>query len=184
MNSILTVSIEKVQGKIYINRDKMIEENHTKVTKALIQKNKTISFMESCTSGLLASMFTDTEGASAVFKGSLVTYSNEMKIQAGVPEQIICDYGVYSAECARAMAETAQKIYKTDVAVGITGTTGNVDPNNCDSVTGCAYFCIRIGNENKDFYIEEDVKNLTRSQIKKLYADEVYKKLLENLKNR
>ena len=60
-----------------------------KATKLLIQKNKTISFMESCTSGLLASMFTDTEGASKVFTGSLVTYSNEQKIKAGVSEDVI-----------------------------------------------------------------------------------------------
>lgn len=154
-----------------------MEAINTKVTRELIKNNLTISFMESCTSGLLASMFTDTEGASSVFKGSLVTYSNEMKIKAGVPKEIISDYGVYSAECARAMAETAQKIYETHISIGITGTTGNVDPNNKDSVTGCAYFCIRIGNTNHDFYLQKEVKNLSRSEIKQLYANEVYEKL-------
>lgn len=157
----------------------MKENNNTKVTKLLIQKNLTISFMESCTSGLLASMFTDTEGASAVFKGSLITYSNEMKIKAGVPAEIISSYGVYSSECARAMAETIQEIYKTDIAIGITGTTGNVDPNNSDSVSGSAFFCIRIKEKNFDFYIKKDVKNLTRAEIKQLYAESVYEKLVQ-----
>ena len=91
------------------------------ITTELIERNLTITFMESCTSGLLASMFTDTAGASAVFKGSLVTYSNEMKIAAGVPSETIERFGVYSSECARAMAETAGKIYGSDVAVAITG---------------------------------------------------------------
>ena len=154
-------------------------EINEKVTKTLIQKNLTISFMESCTSGLLASMFTDTEGASAVFKGSLVTYSNEMKIKAGVPSEIISTFGVYSAECAKAMAQIAQKTYGTDIAVGITGTTGNTDPNNSDSVSGCAYFCIRIKDKSFDYYIEENVKGLNRKQIKQLYADTVYEKILE-----
>lgn len=157
----------------------MQEQNHITVTRSLIKKNLTITFMESCTSGLLASMFTDTQGASAVFKGSLVTYSNEMKIKAGIPQKIIDDYGVYSPECARTMAETVQKIYDTDIAVGITGTTGNVDPDNPDSITGTAYFCIRINDRNHDFYIAEDVKAMDRSQIKKLYAEKVYQKLSE-----
>lgn len=159
----------------------MAELNCTTVTKKLIKKNMTISFMESCTSGLLASMFTDTEGASSVFKGSLVTYSNEMKIAAGVPCEIISEHGVYSSECAEAMAEVCQKIYGTDIAIGITGTTGNVDPNNSDSVTGSAFFCIRIENVNHGFHIEENVSGMSRKDIKQFYADCVYRKLLELL---
>lgn len=161
----------------------MSEQNNIKVTKTLIEKKLSISFMESCTSGLLASMLTDTEGASAIFKGSLVTYSNEMKIKAGVPEDIISTFGVYSAECAKAMAQTAQKIYKTDIAVGITGTTGNMDPNNTDSITGSAFFCIRVNDENFDFFIKEDVKNLNRNKIKLMYAEHVYEKLLDLISN-
>lgn len=161
----------------------MFDSYNSKVTKILISKNLTISFMESCTSGLLASMFTDTEGASAVFKGSLVTYSNEMKIKAGVPSEIISNNGVYSQECARAMAEVVQKIYATDIAIGITGTTGNVDPNNSDSLVGSAFFCIRIEDSNYDFTIEKDVINLTRREIKNLYAYEVYKKLFNLLQS-
>ena len=51
----------------------------------LIEHGISISTMESCTSGLLASAITDTEGASAIFKGGFVTYSNEAKIRQGVP---------------------------------------------------------------------------------------------------
>ena len=59
------------------------------VIKTLIEKQTTISTMESCTSGLIASMITDTEGASAIFPGGYVTYSNETKMLVGVDEQII-----------------------------------------------------------------------------------------------
>ncbi|MCQ2241503.1 CinA family protein [Treponema sp.] len=149
------------------------------VTKKLIEKNLTITFMESCTSGLLASMFTDTSGASAVFKGSLVTYSNEMKIAAGVPSETIERFGVYSSECARAMAETVKKIYSADIAVAITGTTGNVDPANEDSVQGRAYYCIACAGKNYDFFIEENVSALSRKEIKQLYADRVYESLCQ-----
>ncbi|WP_407398446.1 CinA family protein [Treponema sp.] len=151
------------------------------VTEKIIKKNLSITFMESCTSGLLASMFTDTSGASAVFKGSLVTYSNEMKVAAGVPAQIIEEHGVYSAECARAMAETVKRIYGADIAIGITGTTGNVDPANKDSVLGEAFCCIMFGNEFHDLHIKEDVSRLSRKEIKQRYADRVYERLRDLL---
>lgn len=147
------------------------------VTRLLIEKHLTISFMESCTSGLLASMLTDTEGASAAFKGSFVTYSNEAKVFAGVDGEIIEKYGVYSAECAHAMAETALKKFGADLAVGITGSTGNTDPNNADSVQGEAFFCILIGGKAHDYKISIDVKNMSRKEIKQFYADEVYSAL-------
>lgn len=154
-------------------------ETAGKATKILIKNNMTITFMESCTSGLLASMFTDTEGASAVFKGSLVTYSNEMKILHGVPEKIIKEYGVYSSKCAQAMAEAVQKIYESDISIGITGTTGNPDSANKDSVRGEAFFCIRIKNVNHDFKIDKNVDGMSRKEIKQLYANVVYEKLEE-----
>ena len=159
----------------------MIEFDCNRVTKLLIEKNMTISFMESCTSGLLASMLTDTEGASGIFKGSLVTYSNQMKIAAGVSAKVIEDYGVSCAECALSMAETVKKIYGTDIAVGITGTTGNPDPANRDSVLGMAFFCIIFGKEIFNFTIEENVGRLSRKEIKQLYADRVFNELLKLL---
>lgn len=126
-------------------------------------------------------MFTDTEGASKVFTGSLVTYSNDQKIRSGVSEEIIKNYGVYSAECAREMARAVQTIYKTFISVGITGTTGNVDPENADSVQGEAFFCIQVQNKSYDFHIQKDVANMSRKEIKQFYADSVYEKLWEIL---
>lgn len=83
-----------------------MEQKQTDVViKTLIEKQTTISTMESCTSGLIASMITDTEGASAIFPGGYVTYSNETKMFVGVDEQVLRQYGVYSRECAQAMAE-------------------------------------------------------------------------------
>lgn len=121
--------------------------NRDAVIKKLIAGRKTISTMESCTSGLIASMITDTEGASAIFPGGYVTYLNETKIFIGVEEAVIRQYGVYSKECARAMAQTVKEKLRTDIAIGITGTTGNIDPNNADSVQGEVYFCILIDDK-------------------------------------
>ena len=151
------------------------------VKEKLLAANWTITFMESCTSGLLASLLTDNEGASAVFRGSIVTYSNEAKEAAGVSPFVIEEYGVYSPECAREMAAAAQEAYCAEVAVAITGTTGNVDPNNGDSVEGEAYYCIIIGGDIYDYRIKADVRGMTRREIKEYYAKEVYEKLAELL---
>ena len=116
----------------------MNQQEKDKIVRKLIDTNTTISTMESCTSGLIAS---------AVFPGGYVTYLNKTKILCGVDEKIIKEHGVYSKQCARAMAETAQKNLHTEIAVGITGTTGNVDPNNADSMQGKVFFCILVGRE-------------------------------------
>ena len=65
------------------------------IIKKLIASHTTVSTMESCTSGLIASMITDTEGASAIFPGGFVTYLNETKILVGVDADVIRKYGVY-----------------------------------------------------------------------------------------
>ena len=69
--------------------EKKIRDAFCEITKKLIEKDKTVTTMESCTSGLIASLITDTEGASAVLKGAFVTYSNIGKIMQGVPKETI-----------------------------------------------------------------------------------------------
>ena len=155
----------------------MSQQEKDKIIRKLIDTNTTISTMESCTSGLIASMITDTEGASAVFPGGYVTYLNKTKILCGVDEKIIKEHGVYSKQCARAMAETAQKNLHTEIAVGITGTTGNVDPNNADSMQGKVFFCILVGENAYDYEYNAEVTQMSRHEIKELYADKVFEEL-------
>ena len=152
----------------------MEQKEKNSIIKKLIDTHTTISTMESCTSGMIASTITDTEGASAIFPGGYVTYLNETKIFIGVEEEIIQKYGVYSKECAEAMAKTVQEKLHTDIAVGITGTTGNIDPNNSDSVQGVVYFCIRIKDT---FEGHAEVTGLERHEIKQMYTDMVFEKL-------
>ena len=155
----------------------MDQKKKDNIINRLIDTHTTISTMESCTSGLIASMITDTEGASAVFPGGYVTYLNETKIFIGVDENVIRQYGVYSKECARAMAETVKAKMHTDIAIGITGTTGNVDQNNADSVQGKVFFCILTNDRANDFELNVDVTKKSRHEIKQLYADNVFEEL-------
>ncbi|MGX8706209.1 MAG: CinA family protein [bacterium] len=119
-----------------------VREKYRRLTLRLIASGKTITTMESCTGGQIASLITDTEGSSAVFQGAFVTYCNAAKIQLGVPAEIIDTHGVYSTETATAMAETCKRAFQADIGIGITGSFGNIDPNNSDSVPGEVFFAI------------------------------------------
>src|SRR5215469_10924029 len=92
--------------------------------KMLIEDGLTLATMESCTGGLLASTLTDVPGSSASFLGGLVSYATEKKIEWGVPEAIIAEYGVISVETARAMAEAIRDRFRADVGIGVTGVAG------------------------------------------------------------
>ena len=148
------------------------------LTKKLIEKQLTITTMESCTAGLLMSLITDTEGSSAVTKGGFVTYSNEAKILNGVPAETIEKYGVYSKETAKAMAMACRKTYGANVGVGVTGTFGNVDPNNKDSVPGQVFFAIDMDG---DVIAYERIleKQESRNAYKYAVANEIVVELLE-----
>ena len=110
--------------------------------------------MESCTAGQIASLLTDTSGSSAIIKGAFVTYSNEAKIRQGVSENIINEYGVYSKETAAEMARVCRDFYDADLGIGVTGSFGNIDPKNKDSVPGEVYFAISTREGTESFYCE------------------------------
>lgn len=95
---------------------------------------------------------------------------------------MIAQYGVYSKECAEEMAKTVQKKMKTDIAIGITGTTGNVDPNNADSVQGVFFFCILVHEKPYVFEVHAEVSGMSRHEIKLLYTDRVFQELKKLVK--
>lgn len=165
--------------KIY--NEKEIREDYRRITETLIQKGLTITTMESATSGQIASLITDTEGASAVLKGAFVVYSNEAKIKQGVPGEVIDRYSVYSKETAQAMAESCRKAYNADIGIGITGTMGNIDPANENvSVPGCVYFAISFKESIKDCYVELPIQP-TRFAYKMAVAKEIADELMKLL---
>ncbi|MCM0668279.1 CinA family nicotinamide mononucleotide deamidase-related protein [Flavobacterium tyrosinilyticum] len=110
------------------------EENETIETvigKLLTKQNKTISTAESCTGGRIASLLSSVPGSSSYFKGSIVSYATEVKINVlGIPKNLIDQFSVVSAEVASAMALSAKDLLKTDYALA---TTGNAGPSKGDS---------------------------------------------------
>ena len=125
------------------------EKKYARIVALLREKGLTVSAMESCTGGLVASLITDVSGASEVFPGGYVTYSNTRKEESGVPAEMIAEHGVYSRETAQSMAEAAAREMRTDFGIGITGSLGRMDPANRDSVPGEVFVAL-CGPVGKD----------------------------------
>ena len=96
-----------------------------RLAKLLKSRGLTIACAESCTGGLLTSRLTDIVGSSAYVKGSVVSYSEEVKIKLlGVDRMTIEKRGVVSVETAIEMAGGVRRLLETDIGVGITGYAG------------------------------------------------------------
>jgi competence/damage-inducible protein CinA-like protein len=91
----------------------------------LLAKGKTVGTAESCTGGYIAHNITAIPGSSAYFKGSVVTYANEMKTKLlGVKEQTLAAHGAVSEETVREMAAGALQLLETDYAIAVSGIMG------------------------------------------------------------
>lgn len=89
------------------------------------EKHLTLSAAESCTGGLIAKRLTDLPGASQVFLGGVVSYTNGVKQHAlGVPVSLLEAYGAVSAPVARAMAVGVRVLTGSDLALSVTGLAG------------------------------------------------------------
>ncbi|MHB8962584.1 MAG: competence/damage-inducible protein A [Saccharofermentanales bacterium] len=85
----------------------------------------TVSFAESCTGGMLGAAITDFPGSSEVYKGGVIVYSNQSKIQIlDVPEDLIAQTGTVSPQTAESMAEGCRRLFDTDYAVAVSGIAG------------------------------------------------------------
>lgn len=125
--------------------DRFLETTSSRVVKLLIDKKISISCIESFTGGEFASTLCSVSGASKIFKGSVVTYSNEAKIAFGVKRKTINQYSSISSECAREMAGACQNIFNTSICVSF---TGNAGPNPSEGhEIGLYYVCIRYLNQ-------------------------------------
>ena len=108
----------------------------------LKEKGLTLGTAESCTGGLVAKRMTDLPGSSAVFKGGVVSYTNEVKAGVlGVPQAMLDEFGAVSAQVARAMAQGARRVLGCDLAVSLTGVAGP-DPDDRNNPVGLIYVAL------------------------------------------
>ena len=112
------------------------------VLDGLKARGPTLGTAESCTGGLIAKRLTDLPGASAAFKGGVVSYTNEVKAGVlGVPRTLLDEKGAVCAEVAKAMAEGARRTLDCDLAVSVTGVAGP-DSDERDNPVGLVYVAL------------------------------------------
>ena len=133
---------EKVGNYIYAEGEITIEEL---VFSVLVKKGYKISFVESCTAGMVASKFVNFKGASECFNESYVTYSNESKINnVNVSKDTLEKYGAVSKETAKEMVVGLSEKTKSHVCVSVTGVAG---PNESENKpVGLVYIGVKILN--------------------------------------
>jgi len=115
--------IEAVAGEYLYGVD--CSDLQTAAVRALSNARLTVSCAESCTGGLVAERITRVSGSSKVFRGGIVSYDNSAKISVlGVKPETIERFGAVSAETALEMAQCAAKLFRSDIAVSVTGNAG------------------------------------------------------------
>lgn len=116
---------ERLGQFLYAEEDVGLEQV---IVRLLQERGRTAAFAESCTGGLLSDLITSVPGCSSVFKGSIVSYSNELKNKLlSVPMEVLEGEGApgaVSSETARLMAENLCDTLDVDYAVSVTGVAG------------------------------------------------------------
>ena len=179
----IEVEVEKLQ-KIIPNDivgfddDEPIEKI---VGNLLKDKKMTLATAESCTGGKIAQLITSIPGASSYFKGGLVTYATETKISLlGIDSNLIEKYSVVSKEVAQEMAQSVQRILKTDFAIA---TTGNAGPLKGDSdvEVGTVFISVITPNEVivEEFNFGQPREKVIDRSVNKA-LEILYKEILKN----
>lgn len=161
--------IKRLGDVVYGVDVECIEES---VIKLLREKGMTFSAAESCTGGDVARRFTDMPGASAFFKGGVVTYTNEAKAKLlGIDPALIEEKGAVSHEVAKAMAENVRALLGTDIGVGVTGLAG---PDG-DGVHEVGTVFVSLAVEGETFVKELHIGAMrTRSFIRRMAGNHIY----------
>ncbi len=166
----------------------------------LLAQNKTVTTVESCTGGGIASAITDIEGSSQWFQQGFVTYSNEAKQAAvKVSAKTLKDYGAVSKQTVEEMAVGALGIANADIAISVSGIAGPGGGTPSKPV-GLVWFGIahripkpmKVSDRNKNFYCQHEKINVTgfkrnfdgdRHMVRNQAVITALEKLIESLVN-
>ena len=135
-----------------------------KLLSAYKNRGLTLGSIESMTGGLFSAKFTGIPGSSAVFKGTIVTYSVEEKVNiVGVKKETIEKFGVVSEQVAKEMADLGRKLLNVDVCVSVTGNAGpTTEPGG--KPVGCFYVGVssKKGTSVKEYFLPQK-RNMVRN---------------------
>jgi nicotinamide-nucleotide amidase len=138
------------------------------IVETLQARNQTLATAESCTGGYIAHLLTTVSGSSQCYKGSIIAYNNDVKINLlDVPEQLLEEHGAVSEPVVRKMAETVRRKLQTDFGIavsGIVGPTGAVE----GKPVGTVWIAVSDGNTTvaECFHFSNDrIRNIQRSAM-------------------
>jgi len=168
-----------LNGQIFGEGKDTIEKN---VGELLKSKNLTLATAESCTGGYLAHLITSIPGSSDYYKGSVISYSNEIKIkELDVNERDIERYGAVSEEVVIQMAENVRIKMKTDYAIATSGIAGP-DGGTKEKPAGTVWVAISSQNKTKTRLLHLGKQRLNNIRITSIWALGLLMKELNLLK--
>ena len=133
------------------------------VGRMLLEKGKTLATAESCTGGFLAHKITSIPGSSAYFMGSVIAYSNAVKMnQLNVKPDTLKNHGAVSEETVKEMMQGALDLLKTDLAIAISGVAGP-DGGTPEKPVGTIWIAIGDKNNTKTYQL-----NLWKDRMKNI----------------
>lgn len=142
------------------------------VVRLLAKHKLTLATAESCTGGLVAHRITNVPGASKIFMGGIVAYSNEAKGKfLGVLAKTLARHGAVSEAVAREMAGGARKRFGTDFAIAITGIAG---PSGGTKSKPVGTVFIALADEGETV-IERKLNLFSREKFKRAAANQALK---------
>jgi nicotinamide-nucleotide amidase len=148
-----------------------------KTVTVLRDKKLTLGFAESCTGGLLSSLFTELAGVSDVFMGSVISYDNKVKQKfLKVSAEALQKFGAVSSEVARQMSSEAQNALEVSVAIAITGIAGS-NGGTTHKPVGTVF--IALAGLQSEIKVFEHHFDGNRKQIQLQACDEAIKHLNE-----
>lgn len=167
------VKASPVGGHIYAIDAENVEQI---AVKALSERKLTLSVAESCTGGMLGKCITDISGASAVFSGGVITYSNEAKMnQLGVKKETLEKFSAVSPEVAIEMADGVRAAFNSDIALSVTGEAGPEASTN--NAVGTVF--IGVSTREKSYAVTLQISSRrNREYIRKVACSRALREVL------
>jgi nicotinamide-nucleotide amidase len=157
--------------------DEIFNENNMIDLQKILKENKqTITCAESCTGGLIASMITQIPGSSSVFRGSIVTYCNDIKeTELNVSKDTMIKYGVVSHQVVKQMASGVLDKFDANFALSVSGIAG---PDGGSEAKPVGMICYAIANQDEiitnTIYLKGPRKSI-QFEASKTILKEIYK---------
>jgi nicotinamide-nucleotide amidase len=155
--------VKEILGDVVIGTD--VESIQEVCFRLLKDRGLTLGTAESCTGGLIAKLLTDLPGSSQVFRGGVVSYTNQVKANVlGVPQALLDQYGAVSPQVAEAMARGAKSVLGCDLAIATTGVAGP-DSDDRGNPVGLVY--LALAYEDQCIVKEWNAGNVTRERVRR-----------------